>query len=271
MKTSEKKFLTFGVVNLTPDSFSDGGVYAKPDQALVRARKLLDDGADYIDVGAESTRPGAAAIGLEEEWRRLSPFLNLAKVEGILPLISIDTRNFETMARAVEIGVSFINCVGAIPTEQELGGLIAINPELGFIATHMHGTPATMQASPLGALAAKKRVTSYFENSFEELTVAGFLRDRVFLDPGIGFGKSDEANLNLLAEIPFWRTAYNVAVGVSRKGFLGRLFGAESQRERDQLSKSVETFAVLGGAKLVRTHDVHGLRRISSTIEGAIW
>jgi putative intracellular protease/amidase len=160
--------------------------------------------------------------------------------------------------------------LGPTPEAHELSELVAINPNLGFIATHMHGTPEDMQLSPLGPKSAQKRVKSFFENCHQELTAAGFSSNKIFLDPGIGFGKTDSANLSLLAETSSFAKEFNVAIGVSRKGFIGRLFGGNSPQERDPLSKSVELSAILSGAKLIRTHDVRGLKRISSVIEEAL-
>lgn len=270
MASSGKKFLTLGILNLTPDSFSDGGIYTTPEDALRRAGQLLEDGADYVDIGAESTRPGATLVPFEEEWLRLKDFLHLAQKKGILDRISIDTRKYPIMERATKMGVSFVNCVGPLPCESELSELAKINPDMRFIATHMHGTPENMQLSPLGAKSAIKRTASYFENTIDELTSAGFSTDNLYCDPGIGFGKSDEANLAILGNISAWASVYNIAIGVSRKGFLTRLFGAESLRERDQVSKTVELSSLLSGAKLVRTHDVKGISRLSPVILGAL-
>jgi dihydropteroate synthase len=269
MTASGKNFLTFGILNVTPDSFSDGGLYTKPEDALEKALQLFEDGADFVDAGAESTKPGAQMTPELEEWRRLEPFLQLANERGLLPRLSIDTMKFTIMKRAAKMGAAFINCVGPIPEEHELKELIGIKPDLGFVATHMHGVPETMQLTPLGPRSAKNRVSSYFENCLEELLKSGFRPEKIFLDPGIGFGKSDAANLTLLANTHHWAKTFNLAIGVSRKGFIGRLFGGESKKDRDALSKAIETSAVFSGAKMIRTHDVRGLAKISSVIEEA--
>ncbi len=269
MVSSEKKFLTLGILNVTPDSFSDGGCFTSPDEALERAVKLLEDGADFVDVGAESTRPGALEVSLDEEWSRLDPILKLAKSRNILDRMSVDTRKFPIMERVAKVGVSFINCVGPLPTEVELSVLNKINSHLGFIVTHMHGTPENMQLAPLSPSAAKKRVLSFFENSLDELVSSGFSKKSLFLDPGIGFGKSDAANLALLASVGDWAKNFNIAIGISRKGFISRLFGSENLSQRDSLSKALESSAILQGAHLIRTHDVSALVRLRKTLQEA--
>jgi dihydropteroate synthase len=265
----DDRFLIFGILNITPDSFSDGGRYSDPQSSLERARELLASGANYVDVGAESTRPGAKPISAEDEWDRLEPFLKRAQAEQVIPHLSIDTRHVITMERVVDMGVSYINCVGPIPPETALKRFTRVSPNLGFIATHIQGTPEDMQLSPLAPKAAKRRVFSFFDNSHDELSLSGFAEANILLDPGIGFGKSDSANLALLSMVAEWSKRFQIAIGVSRKGFIGRLFGGSSPQERDPFSKVLETSAILSGAKMIRTHDVAALKRIGQYLEEA--
>ena len=267
--TSGRKFLTLGILNLTPDSFSDGGRFQDPSSAFKRAMTLLENGADYIDVGAESTRPGSSVISEDTEWERLEGFLELACRQNLISKISVDTRKHAIMKRAAEMKVSFINCVGPTPEADELMELVRHNKNLSFIATHMHGTPADMQLSPLAPQSAKKRVSSFFESATADLLEAGFETAQIFMDPGIGFGKTDAANLGLLIQTPKWSNEYNIAIGVSRKGFIGRLFGGAEPSDRDQASKVIEVASVAAGASLIRTHDVLGFFKACSTLREA--
>lgn len=270
MIRSGRNFLTLGILNITPDSFSDGGLFLSPSSAFDRAIKILDDGADFIDVGAESTRPGAESVSEVEEWQRLEPFLEIAIRKNLASRLSIDTRKISTMRRVAEMKVAFINCVGPIPEIEELAELITVNRDLRFIASHIHGTPKDMQLSPLSAGSAIKRVNAYFESAEEDLLAAGFEKNQIYLDPGIGFGKTDAANLALLLKTTEWSQRYNIALGVSRKGFLGRVFGGDQPRDRDPISKLTECGCILAGASVVRTHDVSGLMRAFSVFREAL-
>lgn len=252
----------FGIVNLTPDSFSGRGTLATPYEALAQVLALLAEGADFVDVGAESTRPGALEVPEAEEWERLRPTLELIEREGLITKISVDTRKYILMRRVAEMKVSFINCVGPLPEQDELGPLFSQHNNLGFIATHVHGSPETMQRNPLGPGSARRRVPAFFECSKDELLTAGCLLPNIFLDPGIGFGKTDAANWALLLETRRLAKDYNVAIGVSRKGFIGRAVGGDLPTDRDQTSKLIEGAAVLAGAKMIRTHSVAPLIKL---------
>lgn len=227
-----------------------------PKKALERVLALLAEGADFVDVGAESTRPGALEVPEAEEWERLRPSLELIEREGLISKISVDTRKYNLMRRVAEMNVSFINCVGPLPEQEELRPLFSQHKKLGFIATHMHGSPETMQRNPLSPRSARRRVSAFFECSKDELVTAGCEVQHVFLDPGIGFGKTDAANWALLLETRRLSSEYNVAIGVSRKGFIGRSLGGDLPSDRDSTSKLIEGAAVLAGAKMVRTHSV---------------
>lgn len=258
--------LIMGILNVTPDSFSDGGQFIAPDQAIDHFETLLSDGATIIDIGAESTRPGASEVEDEEEWSRLEPILSYAVKTRKISRVSIDTRKFSVMERAVKQGASMINIVGPLPDTALLGRLFRLNPNLSYIACHMHGTPQTMQLNPLGPASAVKRVMSYFDSSIDELIDAGFKKENIFLDPGIGFGKTDAANIQLLKSITTFARDYRLALGVSRKGFISRLLGGEGLEARDGASKAIEAGAIISGIKLIRTHNVRQLRPVLNLI-----
>ena len=269
MTSGIRAFKVLGILNLTPDSFSDGGKFLDHGDALRRFEALLQDGADYVDIGAESTRPGATAVSLSEELSRLEPFLSLLDRKGMLGKVSVDTRKFSVMKQVASMKVSFINNVGPLPSEEELSVLFKTNPGLSFIACHMHGTPEMMQANPLTAKSAIKRVSSYFESAHEELLSAGCGAENLFMDPGIGFGKTDAANWKLLLNTTNFARTRKIAIGISRKGFIGRALGGDTPIERDSSSKILEAAAILSGASLIRTHDVGRLIKFSSILSEA--
>ena len=259
--------LIMGVINLTPDSFSDGGEWSNPGAAIARMEQLLADGADLIDLGAESTRPGACSINEDEEWSRLAPVLKLLARHSLLPGISIDTRKPTLMLRAAEYGATWYNDVGGQATHRDLQ-IFADYPHSQYIAMHMPMNPAIMQDNPLSSTAALTSVLKFFDERMNVATAAGFSADRIWLDPGIGFGKTDAANLRLIAEIANWSKTRQIAVGISRKSFIGRTLNISSPRDRDPPSKMLELGLAMQGAKLIRTHDVKRLRAIADLLRG---
>jgi dihydropteroate synthase len=259
---SAENLKILGVLNVTPDSFSDGGSYADPEKAHHHFRKLLSEGADFIDIGAESTRPGAKPISCDEEWRRLGPVLELVSDDKRLDKVTLDTRNFNTMLKAVKMGVAAINNVGSIPQESELLKLFHSNKDLVFIVCHMHGTPETMQDHPLNETAAITGVRTYFESTAKELIRAGCRPENIYFDPGVGFGKSDPANISILLDAARLSKEFKLAIGVSRKGFILRVLGELPPKECDCASKLIEGLLWLSGVSLVRTHDVKNLRSL---------
>lgn len=251
-----------GVVNVTPDSFSDGGKYLDPERACARARELVGQGADIIDIGAESTRPGAVELSLELEWERLAPVLK--EVKGQIDKrikISVDTKKPELMVRAAKLGVDIINDVSGLADAQTLQYL-ALESKASYLSMHMKGSPESMQESPLTGGGVIGHVCEFFAQSYETLRQAGFCHERIWLDPGIGFGKTDQANLLLMANTPYFASRYQLALGISRKSWMGRLLGLGSPLERDPPSKIAEFALAVAGAKIIRTHDVQRLAKI---------
>ena len=258
-------FKILGVMNVTPDSFSDGGSYLSCEFFLDRARTLIADGADYLDIGAESTRPGAKAISSREEWLRLEDKLDLLK-EFSIP-ISLDTRKEDVAIKAVEqFTINTINSMAGPYSSSCLKELLRISKlkkqTLRFCAGHMHLTPETMQKSPLRAEGVFSVVDDFFKRSHATLLEAGFSKDCIILDPGIGFGKTDPANFVLLEKTVYWSNVYNLMIGVSRKGIIGRMLSISEPSLRDPGSKVLEAAVALMGAGLVRTHDVKGLVQV---------
>jgi dihydropteroate synthase len=255
-----------GILNLTPDSFSGSEWGKSRSEIITDFKKLISGGASCVDIGAESTRPGASPVSPQEEWSRLETFVFALKEHDLIQYTSFDTRLPDTMLKVAELGCFAINCVGALPDHITLKRLHTINPHLQFIACHMHGTPETMQNSPLRASKVLDEVSHFFKTSTATLTSAGFSKERIWLDPGIGFGKSDRANSLLLANTRDFAQIGNVLFGVSRKGFIGRAFSISDVKARDPVTKALEVMLAFNGAKMIRTHDVAGLHHAMKSL-----
>jgi dihydropteroate synthase len=255
-----------GIVNLTPDSFSDGGLVPTPGAARERALVLAAEGADLLDLGAVSTRPGAAAVSAEEEMRRLLPALVAVRAAVDLPL-SIDTYRAEVAAAAADSGADCLNDVTALTASDDLAH-VAARHGLGLVLMHMRGTPATMQLdTQYDDLVGE--VHSYLAAAVARAVAAGVARERILVDPGIGFGKSATGNLELLARLGEFATlGHPILVGTSRKSFIGKILDAEVG-DRLEGSLAAAVAAVLAGAHVIRAHDVQATVR-AVRIAGAI-
>jgi dihydropteroate synthase len=244
--------VVMGVLNLTPDSFSDGGLWLDADAALVRAERMAEEGAAIVDIGGESTRPGALGVEPEEELRRVLPILE--RVAARVPvLISVDTSNPELMRRAGAAGAHMINDVRALRCPGALEAAAAGN--LAVCLMHMRGEPADMQRDPQYVQVVPE-VRSFLEQRARSCVAAGIARERLCLDPGFGFGKSTAHNLELLQQLEcFADLGLPIAVGLSRKSLAAALTG-RVLAERLAGSLALATIAVLHGARIVRAHDV---------------
>jgi len=247
-----------GIVNVTPDSFSDGGRTLDPRAAAERARALAAEGADVVDLGAESTRPGSSPVPAAEQWRRLEPVL--AALNGSrAPALSVDTAGAEVAARALEAGACAVNDVSAL-RDPEMARVVG-DAGAGLVLMHMRGAPATMQQDPRYGDAAAE-VAAWLTGRLERARRAGIRDEAVVLDPGIGFGKTVRHNLELLARLEeLAALGRPVLVGVSRKSFLGapppRDPGAALPvDQRLEAGLAATAVAVFLGARIVRTHDV---------------
>ena len=240
-----------GIVNVTPDSFSDGGAFLEGAGAIAHGLALRDQGADLVDVGGESTRPGAAAVGLHEELRRVMPVIEALAREGVA--VSVDTMKPEVMRAAIEAGASMVNDVNAFRAP---GAIDAVaSTDAGLCVMHMKGTPATMQADPQYDDVVAE-VGSYLRARAAALEAAGVARNRIVIDPGFGFGKKIEHNVALFRAIPALASmGYPVLAGLSRKRTIGEITG-RAVDERMAGSVAAALLAVQNGASLVRAHDV---------------
>lgn len=242
-----------GIVNLTQDSFFDGGAYYEPEKAVSHAKKMIADGAQLIDVGAESTRPGAQAVPLELEWSRLAPVLEaLVKLEGVM--VSVDTQKTEIMRRAIDLGVDMINSVNALG-DQGAKALLA-EKNVWVCLMHMHQTPATMQKQPLDGEHGWQVLLQSLRESLAACLKAGIRRDQIIIDPGFGFGKTPQLNWMLIERASELRAfGYPLLLGASRKSSLGLVTG-KAVDDRLIASVSVAAIAAAKGYDVIRAHDV---------------
>lgn len=241
-----------GIVNVTPDSFSDGGKYESTEQAVEHALKLVEEGADILDIGGESTRPGSTPVTLEEELRRVVPVIEQLSKLAKVPL-SIDTYKPQVMQAAIDAGADLINDVRAL---QEPGALeIAARSTAGVCLMHMQGLPATMQLDPqYGDVVAEVR--AFLAERMAAAEAAGIAKERIVLDPGFGFGKRTEHNIALLQALPeIHGLGRPLLVGLSRKSVLGQITGGDVY-VRLHASLAASVISVMKGAKIVRVHDV---------------
>jgi dihydropteroate synthase len=245
--------LVMGILNVTPDSFSDGGRFLDARVAVAHGEALVAAGAEIIDVGGESTRPGAQPVTEREELRRVIPVIErLADRVGIP--ISIDTMKPGVARRALEAGASMVNDVGANRSDEAMWNEVA-RYEAGYVCMHMRGRPSTMQREPAYADVVGE-VTSFFRERLRRLKACGVSPEQVMLDVGIGFGKTVEHNLQLIARAAsFKRTKRPLLLGVSRKSFIGKLFEAEVG-SRLAGSLACACWAVMAGVQMIRAHDV---------------
>ena len=246
--------VVMGILNITTDSFSDGGTFMRVDDALAHARKMVADGADIIDVGGESTRPGAQRVPVEEEQRRVLPVIRELANEGIA--VSIDTLNATTAREATAAGARFINDVSGGLADLDMARAAAESNAV-FIAGHWRGTSATMNdLAHYDDVVADVRAELH--ERVDALRTAGVADQRIVLDPGLGFAKTPEHNWALLAHLPILQAdGFPVLIGASRKRFIGELTSSDApMNERDAPSAVVAALAVSDGAWGVRVHDV---------------
>ncbi len=248
----------FGVINVTPDSFSDGGEALALSDALKRGRAMLDDGADILDVGGESTRPGAEPVSAEEELARVVPVVKGLSEMGAL--VSIDTRRAVVMAAAIDAGAGIVNDVTALTGDEDSLGLVA-DRGVAVVLMHMQGEPGSMQDEPQYENAAED-VFGTLKARVEACEEAGISRDRIAVDPGIGFGKTVDHNLEILNRLDIYGgLGLPVLLGVSRKSFIAKLSRNEAPKDRVPGSLAAVLAAWAQGVRMFRVHDVAETRQ----------
>jgi dihydropteroate synthase len=250
-----------GVLNVTPDSFSDGGRFFRPQDALEQARRLIAEGADILDIGGESSRPGSDPVTVEEELRRVLPVVEKLAAESPVP-ISIDTTKAEVARRALRAGAAMINDISALRFDPRLAQVVA---EAGapLCLMHMRGEPKTMQQGPIVYRDLLGEIAAFLQDAMERARAAGIERDKIILDPGIGFGKTAEHNLTILRRLDYFhRLGRPLLVGVSRKSFIGQILDLPPQERLFGTAAAVAA-AVLAGAHILRVHDVAVMRQVA--------
>lgn len=258
--------LVMGIVNVTPDSFSDGGRFLNPTAAIEQALRLVDEGADLLDVGGESTRPGAEPVVLDDEVRRVIPVISGLAGRVTVP-ISVDTMKAEVARQALAAGAAIVNDVTALTGDPAMVEVVR-DACAGVILMHMQGMPQTMQIAPSYPEGVLPAVDRFFASRLQELPGLGIPPERTALDPGIGFGKTAEHNRALMRELKqFARFGRPVCLGVSRKGFMGKLLN-RPVGERLAGSLAVAAHAVNhGAAHILRVHDVAATRDVVTVLE----
>lgn len=259
--------LVMGVVNVTPDSFSDGGQYFDPQKAVEHGLRLIEEGADILDIGGESTRPRATPVSENEELKRVLPVIEQLAAQTDFPL-SIDTVKPAVAKAAIAAGAAIINDIAANRDDPAIWR-VAAESGAGYIVVHMQGTPRTMQKAPAYDDVVQE-VMEFFQDRLTRLNEFGVKPDQIVFDPGIGFGKAIEHNLKLIAALDLFATLKRpLLLGASRKSFMGKLLDLPVQ-ERLHPSVACACWAVAHGAQIIRTHDVRATRQAIKMTEAIL-
>ena len=253
------RVLIMGILNVTPDSFSDGGRYLDPSEAVDRALSMIEEGADIIDIGGESTRPGALLVDEQEEMRRLRPVLQTLGSRCTVP-ISIDTRKASVAKMALDLGATIVNDVSALRHDPQMTKVVA-ESSAGLVLMHMRGTPETMQDSPVYENVVDE-VKEFFARRLEVAAEEGISMDSIVLDPGIGFGKTVAHNLILISQCgQLQELGRPILIGVSNKSFIGKIID-KPMKARVMGNTSAVAIAIFQGAKIIRVHDVRAMNDV---------
>lgn len=253
--------LVMGVVNVTPDSFSDGGAWLETAAAVEHARRLVADSADLLDIGGESTRPGSQPVDASEQQRRVVPVIEGIRRAGLETPVFVDTRSADVARAALDAGADGVNDISALRDDDAMAGLVA-ERRAPVVLMHMLGDPATMQADPAYGHVVPE-VAIFLKRRAEFAVDRGISPDRIAIDPGIGFGKALEHNLDLLHRTDvFAGLGFPLLVGPSRKRFIGQILRVADPAQRDTGTLGAVAAAVLGGASIVRVHEVAATRQV---------
>jgi dihydropteroate synthase len=274
LKTSRRKMIlgdrtrTMGILNVTPDSFSDGGRFDSPEKAVECGFQLVEDGADILDIGGESTRPGAQPVSLEEELRRTIPVIQGLSGKINIP-ISIDTTKAVIAREAVAAGAEIINDISAMRFDEQMPAVIA-SSGAAVVFMHMRGVPQTMQKGDLHYALLQGEMIDFFRERLNTALLAGILPEQVIIDPGIGFGKTRSDNLKLLKYLPEFNVVGRpILTGPSRKSFLGQE-GRGGAMDRLEETAAAVTAAIMNGSQVVRVHDVKAMKRVVAVADAIV-
>ena len=268
MRPGQSRPRLFGILNLTPDSFSDGGAHtASPEAAADFAAQMVADGADALDLGAESTRPGSGAVPADEEIRRLLPALKLIRARFPDLFLSIDTRKAEVADAALTAGADCVNDVSGLQFDPDMAAVVGQH-HASLIIMHMHGTPETMQAPEnlvYDDLIAD--ISSFLVDAVKKAVREGVDPARIMLDPGVGFSKADEQNMALIhSAAEFKKLGFPLFYGISRKGFIGRMYGIPCPADRDEATAQLQLELCRAGVEALRVHNVEVTLRAIETM-----
>jgi dihydropteroate synthase len=261
----DKKTYIMGVLNVTPDSFSDGGLFFSEKKAIEHALRLIEDGADIIDIGGESTRPGSEPVSVEEEIRRTIPVIKAISREIKVP-ISIDTYKSEVAKHALDAGASIVNDISGLRFDPEMPKVVS-EYKVPVIIMHIKGRPKDMQQNPVYE-ALIPEIMDYLRISIRLANKFGIPDDKIIIDPGIGFGKTFEHNLEIIKNLKeFTLLGKPIAVGVSRKAFIGKILGDVPPSERLEGTAAAVAISIFNGANIVRVHDVKEMARVAKVAD----
>jgi len=263
-----KRTCLMGILNVTPDSFSDGGRFFDKEAAIRRAYEMVEEGADIIDIGGESTRPGSEPVPLEEEISRTIPVIEALAKNFKVP-ISIDTYKADVAKRALDAGAAIVNDISGLRFDREMPKVVS-QYKVPVVIMHIKGTPKNMQADPqYDALIPE--ITDYLRASIMLAVKLGIPEDKIIVDPGIGFGKTFDHNLEIIKNLrEFTLLEKPVLVGVSRKAFIGKILGDVPASERLEGTAAAVAISILNGANIVRVHDVKEMKRVALVADACL-
>jgi dihydropteroate synthase len=274
LKTSRRELLLgdrtliMGVLNVTPDSFSDGNRYFDRERAIERGLRMAEEGADIIDIGGESTRPGAQKVSLKEETARVIPVIEHLSGKLAIPL-SVDTTKARVAEKALEAGAEIINDVSAMAGDQKMAPVIR-KASAAVVLMHMRGTPANMQSGDLHYDDLTGEILAFLTSAVQKALAAGITRDRLVADPGIGFGKTYEDNCRILNRLDEFRAlGLPLLVGTSRKAFIGSVTGEATDQRMEGTAVTVAA-AVMNGCHIVRVHDVAAMKKVAAMTDAIV-
>lgn len=260
--------LIMGILNVTPDSFSDGGRFRSHQEAIEEGLRMVEDGADIIDVGGESSRPGAEVVSSEEEMKRVIPVIKGLHVRVHVP-ISVDTTKSEVAREAIEYGAEIVNDISAMTSDNQMPSVIA-QTGAAVVLMHMRGKPRDMQKGDLSYRSLCGDVIEYLKKETENAQSFGIPPERILIDPGFGFGKTGKDNLRLLKNLSEFRILGRpIVAGVSRKSFIGMIAGGEPS-EREEGTAAAVTAAIMNGANIIRVHDVRSIKKVAAMADAIV-
>jgi dihydropteroate synthase len=260
-----KKTYIMGILNVTRDSFSDGGLYFDKSEAIKRAIQMVEEGADIIDIGGESTRPGSEPITIEEELRRTIPVIEVLSKEVDVP-ISIDTYKSEVAKKALDAGASMVNDISGLRFDPEMSKVVSAY-KVPVVIMHIKGTPKDMQQNPVYE-ALIPEITDYLRDCIILAIESGISEDKIIIDPGIGFGKTFNHNLEIINNLhEFTFLEKPILIGLSRKAFIGKILGDAPVTDRLEGTAAAVAISIMNGANIVRVHDVKEMVKVTKVAD----